>query len=59
MKINFNLTNLKTEKHQRCENCFFNGMRSNYFCARLPLIICFKDSQIYTPTQESFEIFRL
>lgn len=59
MKVNFNSIDLKTIKHQHCENCFFNGMRNNHFCAALPLVICLRDSQIYTPTQEFFEIFNL
>ena len=59
MKVNFNSTNLKTIKHQQCENCFFNGMRNNHFCGVLPVVICLRDSQIYTPIQESFDIFNL
>ena len=57
MKVNFNLIDLKTVKHQHCENCFFNSVDNFHFCALLPL--CTKDSQIYIPTQEFFEIFRL
>ena len=59
MKVYFNSISLKTIKHQRCENCFFNGIRTNHFCAILPLVICLKDSRIYTPTQDFFEIFNL
>ena len=59
MKANFNLTDLKTVKHQRCEKCFFNGIHNYSVCAMLPLVTCLRDSQIYIPTQEFFEIFNL
>ena len=59
MKIHYNSIGLKIIKHQRCEDCFFNGTKNNHLCGVLPLSICFRDSQIYYPTQEFFEIFRL
>jgi hypothetical protein len=59
MKVNFNSIDLKTVKHQRCESCFFTGISNFHFCALLPMFICLKDSQIYTPTQEFFEVFNL
>lgn len=58
MKVNFNLTDLKIVKYQPCEKCIFDKMLNNYYCGALPRI-CLTDSQVYTPTINLSDIFRL
>ena len=58
MKVNLNSTELKTIKHQLCEKCVFDQILNNYYCALLPRI-CFVDSQVYVPTENSSDVFRL
>ncbi len=58
MKINFNSTELKTIKHQPCEKCVFDKILNNQFCARLPKT-CLVDSQVYVPTVNLSDVFRL
>lgn len=58
MKINFNLTELKTIKHQPCVKCVFDQILNNHYCALLPRT-CFIDSQIYVPNENSSDVFTL
>lgn len=58
MKVNFNLTDLKTIKHQPCSKCVFDQILNHQFCSFLPRI-CFVDGQVHVPTENSFDVFRL
>lgn len=58
MKINFNLTDLQIVKHQPCEKCIFDHILNNYYCGALPKT-CLTDSQVYIPTENLSDIFRL
>jgi hypothetical protein len=58
MKINFNLTELKIIKHQHCEKCVFDQILNNHYCALLPRV-CLVDSQVYVPTENFSDVFRL
>lgn len=57
MKVNFNLTDLYIVKYQPCEKCIFNKILNNY-CGALPRT-CLTDSQVYMPTINLSDIFRL
>lgn len=58
MKVNFNLTELKIIKHQPCEKCVFDQILNNHYCALLPRV-CFRDSQVYVPTENFSDVFNL
>lgn len=58
MKIKFNLTELKTIKHQPCTKCVFDQILNNRYCGLLPRI-CLVDSQVYVPTGNFSDIFYL
>ena len=58
MKVNFNLTELKTIKHQPCYKCYFDNIPNRPYCALLPRI-CFIDSQVYIPTENLSDVFKL
>lgn len=58
MKISFNLTELKIIKHQPCEKCVFDQILNNHYCALLPRV-CLRDSQVYVPTENFSDVFRL
>lgn len=58
MKVNFNLTDLKIIKHQPCKECIFDQILNNYYCGLLPRI-CLVDSQVYVPTENLSDVFRL
>lgn len=58
MKVNFNLTDLKTVKHQPCKKCVFDQILNKSYCALLPRL-CFVDSQVYVPTKNSSDVFKL
>ena len=58
MKINFNSTELTMVKHQPCYKCVFDKISTHHYCGRLPRI-CLVDSQIYVPTENLSDVFRL
>ncbi len=58
MKVTFNLTELKIIKHQPCKKCVFDQILNNHYCALLPRT-CLVDSQVYVPTENFSDIFRL
>lgn len=58
MKVNLNSTELKIIKHQPCEKCVFDKILNNHYCAMLPRT-CLIDSQVYVPTENLYDVFRL
>ena len=58
MKVNLNLTELKTIKHQPCSKCVFDQILNHQFCGLLPRI-CFIDGQVFVPTENLSDVFTL